>query len=535
MKNQKSPVDPIELEIFRNRFAAICEEMGGDLGRSAFSPNIKERRDYSCAVFDLRGGLIAQAAHIPVHLGSMPLSVRAALQKFHLRPEDAVILNDPYSGGTHLPDITLVSPVFLPNSRGKMPQKPSFYVANRAHHSDVGGIAPGSMSLASHLEEEGVVIPPTLLEKRGEPNQVFLRKFLRAVRRPDERLADLSAQLSANRCGIQRIRDLCREHGETKVSAGVKALRRYEEKITKLALQKLPRGTFSFEDFLDDDGFSGEAVRIAVTLKISSRGVLLDFSKSAPQTRGPVNAPFAVTLSAVAYAFRCLVLSLTGEDCLSLTPLRLKTKKGTVVDARYPAPVAGGNVETSQRLVDVLFGALAQALPDRIPAASQGTMNNLAMGNKRFTYYETLAGGIGASPQGPGLHATHSHMTNTLNTPIEALENSFPLRVSAYRLRHGSGGAGKFPGGEGLIREYEFLEDTSVSLLGDRRTRRPYGLHGGEAAASGADWRSNAQPLKNPPRLQLKIPSKCERMFLAGESLRIETPGGGGWGRKRRR
>ncbi len=535
MTRQAATIDSIELEIFRNRFAAICEEMGADLGRSAFSPNIKERRDYSCALFDAQGLLVAQAAHIPVHLGSMPLSVRAALRKFRLRPGDTAILNDPYAGGTHLPDITLVTPVFLKKPDGKLAPKPAFYVANRAHHSDVGGIAPGSMSLASRLDEEGVVIPPTLLEKGGKPNPVFLKKFLRAVRRPRERLADLSAQLSANRCGMQRVRDLCREWGEKKISAGVLALRRYEEKITKLALRQLPRGRFSFEDFLDDDGFSGDPVRIAVTLQISSRQVTVDFSRSAQQTRGPVNAPLAVTLSALAYVFRCLVLAITGEDCLSLAPIRLKTRKGSVVDARYPAPVAGGNVETSQRLVDVLFGALARALPHKIPAASQGTMNNLAMGNENFTYYETLAGGIGGGPSGPGLSATHSHMTNTLNTPIEALENSFPLRLLTYRLRKDSGGRGKFRGGEGLVREYLFLEDTSVSLLGERRTRQPYGLRGGESGASGADWRGNAQPQKNPPRLELKIPSKCERVFRAGETLRVETPGGGGWGKDRRR
>lgn len=525
-------VNPIELEVFRNRFAAICEEMGADLGRSAFSPNIKERRDYSCAIFDAKGGLIAQAAHIPVHLGSMALSVRAALRKFRLRPGDTAILNDPYSGGTHLPDITLVAPVVLTPRKGRPRAAPTFYVANRAHHSDVGGRSPGSMALASRLEDEGVVIPPTLLERKGRRNAAFLKSFLEQVRHPEERLADLGAQLSANRSGRLRLLELVAEYGAPKVLAALRATRDYEAKITREALRKIPRGTYRFADYLDDDGFTPEPVKIAVALRVGRGEVAVDFSDSAPQVAGPLNATYAITLSAVAYAFRCLVLALTGEDCLSLRDLRVRTRPGSVVDARYPAPVAGGNVETSQRLVDVLFGALAQALPGLFPAASQGTMNNVAFGNERFSYYETLAGGCGAGPSGPGLSGTHSHMTNTLNTPIEALENALPLRIQGYRLRRDSGGHGKFPGGEGLVREYLFLEKTQVSMLSERRVLAPYGLGGGGPGQVGSNWLGNAEPAKNPPRLTFKLPSKFERVFQPGESLRVETPGGGAFGRK---
>lgn len=529
-----TPIGPIELEIFRNRFAAICEEMGADLGRSAFSPNIKERRDYSCAIFDARGELIAQAAHIPVHLGSMALSVRAALRKFRLRPGDTAILNDPYAGGTHLPDITLVAPVVLPPRRGPSRAFPTFYVANRAHHSDVGGRSPGSMALASRLEDEGVVIPPTLLERSGRRNTAFLKSFLKQVRHPEERLADLQAQLSANRSGRLRLLELVAEYGAPKVLAALRATRDYEARITREALRKIPRGSYRFADYLDDDGFSPDPVKIAVAIRVGRDGVLVDFSESAPQVAGPLNATYAITLSAVAYAFRCLVLALTGEDCLSLRDIRVRTRPGSVVDARYPAPVAGGNVETSQRLVDVLFGALARALPGLFPAASQGTMNNVAFGNERFSYYETLAGGCGAGPRGPGLSGTHSHMTNTLNTPIEALENSLPIRIQGYRLRRGSGGRGKFSGGEGLEREYLFLEKTQVSLLSERRVLAPYGLRGGGPGQVGANWLGNAEPAKHPPRLTFKLPSKFERVFQSGETLRVETPGGGAFGKKGR-
>ncbi|MFO1520047.1 MAG: hydantoinase B/oxoprolinase family protein [bacterium] len=514
-------IGPIELEIFKNLFASLCEEMGVLLGRTAFSPNIKERKDFSCALFDPQARLVAQAAHIPVHLGSMPLSVKAAIAAFpRMKPGDAVILNDPYRGGTHLPDITVVNPVFVPGVK-----IPVFYVANRAHHADVGGRSPGSMALASHLEEEGVVIPPTLLQKKGRWNFIFLNAFLKEVRRPDEREADLNAQVSANRLGERRLRDLASQYGLTKILKAMAAYRLYEEKITRQALNRVKAGDYFFEDFLDDDGLGSGPISIRVKIKIRRSGITIDFRDSSPQVKGPLNATRSITLSSVAYVFRCLVNALTGEDCLSLKPFTLLTRKGTVGDARYPAPVAAGNVETSQRLVDVLLGALSQALPDVIPAASQGTMNNVAFGSEKFTYYETLAGGSGATPQANGANAIHTHMTNTLNTPIEALETSLPLRVHEYRIRRNSGGVGKHAGGAGLVRELEFLTETQVSLLTDRRILNPWGLRGGKPGKTGANWQVTSEGKQ-------KLPGKCELTLKKGERLRIETPGGGGWGRK---
>lgn len=523
-------ISPIELEIFKNLFAAICEEMGATLGRSAFSPNIKERKDYSCALFDSRGELVAQAAHIPVHLGSMPLSVKAALRALDFKPGDMAILNDPYQGGTHLPDITLVEPLFLRHG-----SRPDFFIANRAHHSDVGGQSPGSMPLASRLEDEGVVIPPTYYRRRGKENRRFLQDFLAQVRNPQAQQADLKAQESANLLGSLRLRELALHYGLNKIFAAMRAYRRYEARITQQAFAKIPRGHYIFEDFLDDDGLGGEKIPIRVAITVAKQHLLVNFSKSSPQVKGPLNATRAITLSAVAYVFRCLVKALTGEDCLALSEIKVVTRKGSLIDARYPAAVAGGNVETSQRIVDVLLGALAKALPQIIPAASQGTMNNIAMGNENFSYYETLGGGSGAGPAGPGSSAIHSHMTNTLNTPIEALESELPLRIRAYRIRDRSGGSGEFRGGDGLIREFEFLQPTQVSLLTERRILPPFGLKGGSPGLAGKNWFLKPAPPFIPPGLQLKLPAKIEIKMGAGDRLRLETPGGGGFKRPKAR
>jgi N-methylhydantoinase B len=517
---KKTAVNPIELEVFKNRFASTCEEMGVALCRSSFSPNIKERQDFSCAIFDRSGALVAQAAHIPVHLGSMPLSVAAAIRAFKLEPGDTVILNDPYQGGTHLPDITLVAPVFL-----KGHTRPTFFVANRAHHSDVGGQSPGSMPLAGRLEDEGVIIPPTLFRRRGRMNHAFMRDFLKRVRGVRERRADLLAQRSANAVGERRLKELVEQYGERKTLSAMGAYQDYKDRITRQALRRIPEGIYRFEDFLDDDGLGTKDIKITVKIHVSGNGVLVDFTGSHPQTKGPVNATYAITLSAVAYVFRCIVVALTGEDCVSLRRIHLKTRKGTVVDSRYPAPVAGGNVETSQRIVDVLLGALAKALPRIIPAAGQGTMNNVAMGSDRFTYYETIGGGMGACPNADGASAIHSHMTNTLNTPIEALESELPLRITAYHVRKNTGGQGAFRGGDGLIREYQFLQAAHVSLLTERRRRPPYGLRGGAAGEIGRNW------LIRGAKRRL-LPAKVELTVATGDKLRIETPGGGGFGKK---
>lgn len=514
-------LNPVELSVFKNRFASICDEMGVTLCRSSFSPNIKERQDFSCAIFDAQGSLVAQAAHIPVHLGSMALSVQAALAVFKLQEKDSVILNDPYSGGTHLPDITLVEPVFLSSQAS-----PTFFVANRAHHSDVGGQSPGSMPLSDHLEQEGVVIPPTRLTRRGRLNEKWLQGFLQQVRTPAERRADLLAQQAANQMGVRRLKELSETQGLKKTLQAMHDYQDYERRISLNALKKIPKGNYRFTDTLDDDGMGTQDIPISVHLKVLGHKLVVDLRDSADQVRGPVNATFAITLSAVAYVLRCLVYGLTGEDCASMKVIHLKTRPGTVVDAQFPAPVAGGNVETSQRIVDVLFGALAQALPQLIPAASQGTMNNLAVGSKDFTYYETMAGGVGAGPNGSGENAMHSHMTNTLNTPIEALETELPLRITRYQLRRGSGGKGRHRGGMGLIREYEFLKPAQASLLTERRQKQPYGLQGGEPGRPGQNYFIDA---KGKTR---KLPAKTELKLKAGEGLGMKTPGGGGWGRK---
>ncbi len=513
-------ISPITLSIFKNLFAAICEEMGVVLARSAFSPNIKEREDFSCALFDADGNLVAQAAHIPVHLGSMALSVEAAISAGTCRRGDIIILNDPYAGGTHLPDITMVAPVFVSAST-----KPSFYVANRAHHADVGGQSPGSMPLATRIEDEGVVIPPSYLYKQGRLQGRFLKHLLKQVRHPEERLADLRAQQAALTIGTQRLQALARQHGLRELHRIMAAYRRYETKITLEAIKKIPSGDYSFKDYLEDDGLGTRNILLSTQIKVRRDKIIVDLRQCADQVKGPVNAPYAVTLSAIAYVMRCLILGLTGEDCLSLKPITIKTRPGTVVHALHPSPVAGGNVETSQRIVDLLFGAMAKALPHLVPAASQGTMNNLACGNARFSYYETLAGGMGARPRAAGIDAIHTHMTNTMNTPIEALEKSLPFRITEYRIHNNSGGTGKFKGGNGLIREYEFLEPAHVSLLTERRQLHPYGLNKGGAGKPGNNWLITRTSRK-------KLVAKVELDVKKGECIRIETPGGGAWGRK---
>lgn len=519
-------MDPVGLQIANHRFAGIAEEMGVVLGRTALSPNIKERRDYSCAVFDARGGLVAQAAHIPVHLGSTPLSVRAALARVTMGPGDVVVLNDPFAGGTHLPDVTVVAPVFLPGGR-----RPFAYVANRAHHADMGGMAPGSMPLATETFQEGFRLPPVRLLVGGEPVRDVLALFLANTRVPVEREGDLMAQCAALRIGAERLRALAAARGAAAVGRQMAALQRYAAALMRATLARLPAGTYRGADVLDDDGLGTERIRIAVTVTVGRGRARVDFTGSAPQTRGPVNANLAVTRSAVLYVFTALADEDIPPNEGLAWPLTIVAPEGTVVNARFPAAVAGGNVETSQRIVDVLLRALAHAAPDRVPAASSGSMSNVALGGtaggRTFAYYETLAGGAGGGPGGPGAHAVHTHMTNTMNTPVEALEAYYPLRVRRYAVRRGSGGRGRHPGGDGVVREIEFLAPAEVTLLGERRRVAPYGLAGGAAGATGADWRIRAG--RRPERL----PSKTTLTAAPGDRLRVETPGGGGFGRRR--
>ncbi|RME76948.1 MAG: hydantoinase B/oxoprolinase family protein [Chloroflexi bacterium] len=518
--------DPILLEVFKNRFASIAEEMGEALRRAAFSPNIKERLDFSCAVFDREGRMVAQAAHIPVHLGAMPISVAAALAQVDIQPGDVVLLNDPFRGGSHLPDLTMVTPVFLPDTH---PPARFGFVASRAHHADVGGMSPGSMPLAREIYQEGLVIPPLKLVAGGQVNQAVWDLLMANVRTPDERAGDLQAQLAANRRGVTRLLEVVSRYGAGQVQTYMDGLLAYAERMTRRLLVDLPDGEYRFADVMDDDGLTGTPVKIAVTVTIREDEAVVDFSGTDPQAQGSINTVYAVTLSAVLYVFRALIGLDIPANSGCLAPIRVVAPEGTVVNARPPAAVAGGNVETSQRIVDVLLGALAQAAPDRVPAASQGTMNNLMIGGwdpirrRPFTYYETIGGGMGAGPDAPGADAIQCHMTNTLNTPVEALEYAYPFRVRQYAVRPDSGGAGRHRGGNGIIREIELLTDCQATLLTERRRFAPYGLAGGQPGRRGRNVLArNGQ--------ETVLPGKTSLPLYAGDILRIETPGGGGWG-----
>lgn len=517
-------VNPIEFEIFKNLFVSVAEEMGVTLCRTAFSPNIKERLDYSCAVYDAAGQTVAQGDHMPVHLGAMPLSVKAAIEEGPMDPGDIVVLNDPFRGGTHLPDITLVSPVYL--ARGK---RPAYYVANRAHHSDVGGMTPGSMPLAREVYQEGLIIPPVKLARRGRIVADVMALILSNVRTPDEREGDLTAQIAANRVGDTRLRDIVVKYGAKRVAGYAEALQDYTERVLRATIEQIPDGEYAFEDELDDDGFNDRPIRIRVRLRIAGDCAEVDFTGSDPQTTGGVNANFAMTLSATLYAFRCLVTEDVLYNAGIARAVRVIAPEGTIVNAMRPSAVAGGNVETSQRITDVILGALGKAVPLRIPAASQGTMNNVTLGGtdprtgRQFAYYETIGGGMGARDGLAGISGVHTHMSNTRNTPVEAIEHYLPVRIRRYGLRTGSGGTGSFAGGEGIVREYEMLAETAVTVLSERRRRRPYGACGGAPGASGRNTvvrRGVEEP----------VAGKAWLTLGAGDRLRIESPGGGGYG-----
>jgi N-methylhydantoinase B/oxoprolinase/acetone carboxylase alpha subunit len=517
-------IDPIEFEILKNLFVSIAEEMGVTLCRTAFSPNIKERLDYSCAIYDAAGETIAQGDHMPVHLGAMPLSVRAAIDHVRMGPGDIVILNDPFRGGTHLPDVTLVSPVFIGKGRS-----PAFYVANRAHHSDVGGMSPGSMPLAREVFQEGLIIPPIKLVRGGEIDPDVLALIVANVRTPDEREGDLTAQIAANRVGEARLREIVAKYGRRRVESYASAAQDYTERVLRATIASIPDGDYRFEDALDDDGFSESPIWIRVAIRINGDRAEIDFTGTDRQTSGSVNANLAITLSATLYGFRCLV----REDVLYNSgisrPLQVIAPPGSVVNATHPAAVAGGNVETSQRITDVVLGALSRALPERLPAASQGTMNNVTLGGTDprsghgFAYYETIGGGMGGRNGLPGISGVHTHMSNTRNTPVEAIEHYLPVRIRRYGLRPDSGGAGHYPGGDGIVREYEMLCDTEVTVLSERRRRQPYGVQGGSPGACGRNTVIH-------DGVERKVPAKTRLQLTAGDRLRIETPGGGGYG-----
>ncbi len=507
-------MNAIELSVFASRMDAICEEMGVTLQRAAFSPNIKDRLDFSCAIFDTHGGLCAQAAHIPVHLGSMAFAMAGIVQQFEWQAGDMVVFNDPFLGGTHLPDVTLVAPVFHDGTL-------QGFVANRAHHANIGAEAPGSMPISRRLEEEGVIIAPCKLIAANEVREAVLAALRNG---PDEPAlgGDFVAQISANKVGVTRLTALIVQQGGNSYSAGLQALNDYAYRLAQAELALLPAGEYSFTDYMDDDGVGGSDIPITVNIVISEQSIDVDFSGTAAQVEGNINCPLSVTAAAVFYVFRCL-LPEHAPACAGLfRPLKISAPSGCLVNAERPAAVAAGNVETSMRIVDVLLGALAAALPEKIPAASQGSMNNIAMGavTPRWDYYETIAGGCGAHARGEGLSGRHSHMTNTLNTPVENLEMHYPLRVLRYALRAGSGGEGKHAGGQGIEREYEFLAPAQVTLLTERRRRAPWGLNGGQPGGVGQNL-LNGEPLA----------AKCSLEVKAGDRITVATPGGGGWGK----
>ncbi|MBV6432587.1 MAG: Acetophenone carboxylase delta subunit [Bryobacteraceae bacterium] len=516
-------VNPVDLELFRHQLVSIAGEMGTVLRKTSYSSNIKERRDYSCAVYTAAGETVAMGDHMPVHLGAMPLSVRHVMEAFRLEPGDVAIVNDPFRGGTHLPDITAVMPVFLAKSR-----RPAFFVASRAHHADIGGMSPGSMPMAREIYQEGLRIPPILLARGGKVDRHLMGLILANVRTPREREGDLLAQWMSLERGEQRLRALHSRYGTKRLGALVAELLDYSERMMRNAIRGLPEGEYRFEDFLDSDGLTPRPVRIAVTITLRDGGAVVDFTGSDPRAAGPVNANYAIALAATMYVFRCLIREdVPFTEGLS-RPIRVIAPEGTVVNALEPAAMAAGNVETSQRITDVLLGALARAAPDRIPAASSGTMNNISFGGwdaareRPFTYYETIAGGMGAHARGDGLSATHTHMTNSWNTPVEAFEHLYPLRIRAYRVRDGSGGEGLHRGGDGIIREFEFLTAAEVTILSDRRERAPYGLEGGGGGKPGRN------ELRRDGKTRV-LPAKVNFQAASGAVLRVESPGGGGW------
>jgi len=520
------PFDVVALRVFGNLFSSLADEMGIVLMRSAFSPNIKVRRDYSCAVFDPQGRLLAQAAHIPVHLGAMPLAMEAVRQRLTLGPEDVVILNDPFAGGTHLPDISLVSPAY---HKGVL----LGYLMSRAHHSDVGGMTPASMPLSRELFQEGLILPPVKLVEQGVLNREVMTLISRNVRTPVERQGDLAAQLAAQASGRARFTEIASRYGIDAIETQSEELIRYAELMTRGMIRKLKPGQWMAEDHLDDNGFDGEPVAIRAQVEVPGDDRLrIDFSGSAPQQPGPINAVEAVTRAALLYVIRVLIDEDVPVNAGMLHPLHLHLPEGSVVCARPPAAVSAGNVETSQRIVDVLFRCFAQAMPGRVPAASQGTMNNVTFGgwdasrNAPFAYYETLGGGMGARPWNGGMSGVHDHMSNTRNTPVEELESQYPVRVCRYELRRGSGGKGAHRGGNGIRRDIEFLSPATASLITERRSIPPYGLSAGGTGAAGRN-------LVIRGGTEIPLPGKAVIDLQSADVLSIRTPGGGGFGKFR--
>lgn len=506
-----SEFDAVELEVVRTRLESIAEEMGTVLIRGAYSPNITERRDCSTALFDASGRMVAQAEHIPVHLGAMPDAVDAVLD-CDPNPGDVFILNDPFAGGTHLPDITLVSPI---TREGTI----LAYAVSRAHHADVGGMSPGSMPAgAREIQQEGLRIPPVRLVAGGEPNEDILSLVLSNVRNPDERRVDLRAQRGANERGAQLLGTLHEEYGD-RLSAAFDAVISYSRERFLESITDVPDGRYTATDTLEGDGVTDADIPIEATVVVADESVTVDFSGTAAQVAGNVNAPLSVAKSAVYFALRCVTDPDIPSNHGCYEPVTIEAPSGSLLNPEPPAAVVGGNVETSQRIVDVVFAALGEVVPERVPAQGQGTMNNLIIGSPDFTYYETIGGGAGATSNADGLDGVQVGMTNTQNTPVEALERAYPLRVERYALRDGSGGDGEHEGGDGLVRALTLETDATVSLLTERRRHAPKGAAGGHDGEPGYNHIDGTQ-----------VPAKVTRDVPAGTTLTIETPGGGGYG-----
>ena len=514
----KNKVSGIDLAIFSGKLNAVCDEMGYVLQRSAFSPNIKDRLDFSCALFDRDGAILAQAAHIPVHLGSMAYAMKGLVTRFEWHPEDMVVVNDPFQGGTHLPDVTLIAPFFL---CGQL----AGFVVNRAHHANIGASAPGSMPLSTSLEEEGIVLTPEKLLCGGELNEPLANR-IRSID-PEcsgELPEDFVAQISANKTGLTRLEaSLCHEKDPVAFfELMTRALHDYGAQLMTKLIENIPQGHARFEDVLDGDGFSDEPVRLVLELSNFDGQLVFDFSGSSKQVEGNLNCPLSVSAASVYYLVACLLPDYAPKCDGVFRFIKIHALEGSVLNASPGAAVAAGNVETSMRIVDLVQGALA-VLGVSMPAAAQGTMNNIAMGSAgdnsrlRWDYYETLGGGMGAHSKGDGLDAVQCHMTNTLNTPIESLELHYPLRIEQYAIRDRSGGDGAFRGGNGLVRSYKFLDSASVTLLTERRLVQPWGTR----AASGSLGANMLNGVALPPKIALEVSS--------GDSITIQTPGGGGW------
>jgi len=509
----------IELGIFSNRIAAICDEMGALLQRAAFSTNIKDRLDFSCAIFDAKGGLVSQAAHIPVHLGSMAYATKSIINEIQWLEGDMLILNDPFLGGTHLPDITLIAPIIIE-------QELIGFVANRAHHADIGATTPGSMPVTSSLNEEGVIIPPTKIINQYSKDQNIFSKLLNQLHNRLQSEGDFAAQIGANQLAIQRLHSLIKKMSVNSYLSAISELNSYAKRLAQKSLSKIPEGSYSFVDVMEDDGWGKKDIQICATITVKKNQLHVDFNNTSDQVEGNINCPLSVAAAAVYYVFRCLMPAYTPACAGSFECISIKAPEGCLINATYPAAVAAGNVETSTRIVDVVMGALAQAIPERLAAASQGSMNNLAMGSRdikrSWDYYETMGGGMGASEKHHGLSAVQTHMTNTLNTPIESLETHFPLRINKYAIRSDSGGSGKNKGGDGLIREIEFLSEANVTLLTERRVHPPWGLKGGSSGEPGINLLNGK-----------KVPAKVELKVYPADVLEIRSPGGGGYGEEK--